>query len=145
MAGTMRLATASYAFLSAGGTCGASLLALSYAYQGIMDYGAPGGMFTVAITNAASTAPLHVEVRTTWTDLRGVSQTTPVPVGRPSNTQTFGGSALATQTLTLLLSGQGGLLTYEHVAGSALQVWILTASTVADAAGVSGAVTLWGN
>lgn len=136
-----RLALASYV-MSAAGASGASLMVLSYAMPAPNDLWG-GNVFTVHLTNAAPTAPLHVQMRTTWTDMNGTSQTTPVTLGFVSNTQTFGGSALYAQTLAFLVSGQGAVIPFGNVTGSAVQVWLLAASTTADAAGVSGAVQLW--
>lgn len=140
----VKLATASYA-LSAGGASGFSVMALSYAFSAPNDYAVPTGRVTLCITNGCTTAPIHVEMRSVWEGVSGVSSTSPMTVALLSNTYGFGGSAPVAQTLTLLPSGADAVLPYQFVAGSALQVWVLAASTVADAAGCSGQVTLWGN
>lgn len=136
-----RLALASYA-LSAGGTCGFSLVALSYALSAPHDF-APGTV-VVCLTNESTTAPLHVEVRSQWTDMASTVRTTPLTVARVSNSLGFGGtSSVQAQTLTLLASGQDATLPFQFWAGSMIQVVVYAASTVADAAGCSGQVALW--
>ena len=135
------LASVSYAMAPAGAS-GFSTLALSYVLSAPNDFW-PANTFCVGVVNTQTVAPLHVELRTTWTDINGVSQTTPLTVGRVSNTQTYGGSALYAQTLTLLLSGQNAIVPYDNIIGSAIQVWLLAASTTATNQGASGSITLW--
>ena len=135
------LATESYV-MSPGGASGYSLLAISYPMSSPNDFWVDN-TFCVALTNTQTVAPIHVEIRGTWTDMNGVSQTTAMPVGFPSNTQTYGGSAVALQTLTLLLSGQNATIPINNVIGSGLQVWLLAASTTATNQGASGSITLW--
>ena len=118
----LRLGIASYA-LSAGSVVGFSLLVLSYPIPA-MGFGQPG-TFVVGITNAAQTAPFNVNMRSTWTDQNGVSQTT------------------ASQNSYALTSGQNALLSFAGMVGSTMQVWIIAQAAVADAAGCSGQVTLW--
>ena len=139
----VRLATASYA-LSAAGASGFSLMVLSYALSSPQDFAAPQGTVTLCITNDSTTAPIHVELRSIWTGFNGVSQTTPVIHALTSNAQTYGGSALQNQQQTLLVSGQGAVLPFTYVVGSGIQVWLIAASSIADAAGCSGQVGLWG-
>lgn len=119
----LRLGIASYA-LSAGGAAGFSLLVLSYAVPPNW-LGGNAGNFVVGITNDSNTAPFNVNMRSTWLDQNGVSQTTPSQIS---------------YTLT---SGQDAILSFTGIAGSALQVWIIAQAAVADAAGCSGQVTLW--
>jgi hypothetical protein len=102
-----------------------------------------GNTFLVAVTNRVSNAPLLVELRSVWTDLNGVSTTTPVIPRYISNTATFGGAALQASPQTLLLSGTHAQIVYPAAAGTAVQVWLLAASSIADNAGCSGAVALW--
>ena len=137
-----RLALASYA-LSAGGACGFSLVALSYLMSAPQDF--TPGTVVVAVTNDSTTGPIHVQVRTTWTDQNSAVQTVPLTVDYVSNAATFGGvaSTVAPRSVVLLLSGIGAVLPFQFYTGSALQVVILAASTVADAAGVSGQISLW--
>ena len=118
----LRLGIASYA-LSAGGAAGFSLLVLSYPVPAM--WLGQGGTLVVGITNAAPTAPFNVNMRSTWTDQNGVSQTTP------------------SQSSYALTSGQNALLSFTGMVGSAMQVWIIAQAAVADAAGCSGHVTLW--
>ena len=135
------LANALYS-ISAAGASGFSQLAISCPLPGPLGYGVEN-TFCVAITNTQPAAPIHVEGRTTWTDANGTSQTTPIPVAYISNLFTFGGSALITQTLTLLTSGQNAIVRFDNVIGSALQIWLYAASTTATNVGASGAITLW--
>ena len=136
-----KLVTTSYA-LSAGGVSGFSMVALSYVLSSPNDLW-NGATFTVAITNDAPTAPLLVEVRTAWQGMNGASCVTPLAVDRISNNQSFGNSGALPVTATLLTSGRGGTLTYTGVAGSAIQVVIMSASSLADAQGCSGSISLW--
>lgn len=135
------LASVSYV-MSPGGASGYSLMALSCPISVSQDFWSEN-TYCIAVTNTVTTSPMHVEVRATWTDLNGVSQTTAIPTAKVSNFQGFGGSAIALQTLTLLLSGQNAVIPIDYVIGSAVQVWLLAASTTATNVGPSGLITLW--
>jgi hypothetical protein len=136
-----RLAVGSWA-LSAGGTSGASMVALSYALSAPNDFWG-NNTFVIGLTNNSTTAPLLIEMRTVWTGLNGVSCTAPMMITTASNIQSYGNSGVEPKTAYLLASGKGGLLPFTGVVASTIQCIIMAASTTADAAGASGSITLW--
>jgi hypothetical protein len=123
--------------------CGASLMLLSHPLSTYNDF-MPLRSVMVGVTNANSTLPVHIELRTVWTDINSALQTTPVVMERVSNTNAFGGSAFVAQSLLLLQSGNGAMVPYPVLAGSAMQVWMMLAASLASGSVASGQVTMWG-
>ena len=140
MRSNILLATSSISF-APGGTSGVSYMALSYGLRSDEGFLPLHGVLQVCLALSAPTAPVWVELRSTWPNALGVSQTTAQMVGRVSNTATFGLSAPQVQVQTLLLSGQQVMLPFEHVVGTTVQCWLIAASTTAVA--VTGDVAFW--
>ena len=136
------LANVLYSFSAAGGS-GTSVLAASVVLS------APGGdiqrqgRYAVLVTNNTSHVPLHLEPRVVCTDIQGVSTVVPHTMFLVSTTQSFGGSAAQAQSLILLLSGQDAIIPLDMVAGSALQIILLAASTTSATAAISGICQVW--
>lgn len=135
-----RLALVSYT-LTIGGACGASALVASVPLSAPDNMRAVGGKYVIALTNAASTVPLHLDLRLTYTDLLSTVQEVPFGQYLISNAMTYGGSAVTPRSLILLPSGQGIALTVDGWVGSALRVYVLAASDSTAAA--SGTCSVW--
>ena len=127
--------------LSADGVCGVSLMAASAIIRG--DDSHRQGKFVVMVTTLMSTAPVHVHPRVTFTDATGTCATVVHTQYFTSNAQAYGGSAVLGQGLVLVPSAQNVAVFLDGVAGSALQVWLLTASNTASSTPISGAVAIW--
>ena len=129
--------------LSAEGVSGTSLMAASWAMSAPAGDPRREGAYVVMVTNNAPTAPLHLHPRVVFTDPGGTSTTVAHVLNLISTTQAYGLSAPQVQTGVILLSGQGIALPLEFLAGSALQIWLIAASTTASAVYISGTVAIW--
>ena len=136
------LANVAYSFSAVGGS-GASVIAASVVLSAPGGDSQRQGRYAVLVTNNTSHAPLHVEPRVVFTDVTGVSTVVPHTMFLVSTTQSFGGSAAQVQSLLLLLSGQDALIPLEVLAGSALQIVLLAASTTSATAAISGMVAVF--
>ncbi len=130
----MLAAQGSYA-MGASAASGASALALSYALMTGMQ-NLMGNAFVLTVANASPTDPMHVEIRSIWTDKNSVSQTTTLGVGFS------GASAVTIQKLVLVGSSESIAIPYTNIVGSAIRVMLLNAISGTGAGG-SGTVALW--
>lgn len=137
MAGmNMLMARGSYA-LGASAASGASAVALSYALpMGINAI--VGGSLVLCVANAHPTDPVHIQLRSQWTDINNVSQSTHLGLALS------GASAVTTQTLTWVGSNESIAVPYTNIIGSALQVVVMNAIAGTSSLGASGVVALWG-
>ena len=136
MAGMNMLAARGAFSMITSAASGYSCMAISYTFPGGLE-GYVGGTVLVAVRNMSVTEAVHVELRSTWTDLAGVSQVATLGLGLS------GTSALTIQKIGLVGSNDGGVFPYTNVVGSALQVIILNAQSGVSAIGTSGVVALW--
>ena len=137
MAGMNILAAQGFFSMAASAASGYSSLALSYTFpRGIGSL--VGGSVVICIKNMSTTDPVHMEVRSLWTDMQGVSQTTTLGLGFS------GASALTVQKLALVNSSESVAFPYTNIIGSALQVIVMNAiSGTSSAAPGSGTVSIW--
>ena len=137
MAGmNMLAALGSYAF-GASAASGVSLTAISYTFPNGLDTLLAGSM-VLCIKNTHTADPVHVEMRSIWTDVNGVSQTTTIGVALS------GTSAPTIQKLIWVGSSEGVVIPYTNIVGSALKVVVLNAISGTAGTGASGTVSLWG-
>lgn len=129
--------------LQGNGTCGVSAVALSALFSSPGGLFPPGGNYLLTLTNDAAVAPIHIESRMLWTDKASTVQATPLAQFVTSNTQTFGGGAQEAQSLLLALSGSDVAVPLNHIAGSGVQIVVMTASNTASAVALTGHAALW--
>ena len=134
MAGMNMLAAQGFFSIVSSATSGTSSLAVSYPFSKGMG-SLMAGAIVICIKNSSSADPVHMEARTVWTDMQGVSQVTTLGVGFS------GASAVTIQKLTLVASGESIAVPYTNVVGSALQVWVMNAASTTSS--VSGTVSIW--
>ena len=137
MAGmNMLMARGSYTMANSAAS-GASAIALSYTLP--MGVNAlAGGSIVLCITNTHATDPVHVQLRSQWTDINNVSQSTHLGLALS------GTSAVTTQTLVWVGSNASIAVPYTNVIGSAVQVVVMNAIAGTTSLGASGVVALWG-
>lgn len=129
--------------LSADGISGVSLLAVSAAIgEKGMEFERQG-RYVLCITNSTSVAPIHVQPRVVFVDPAGTSTTLVHMDVFVSNPLAYGGSAALGKGLFLAASGENAAFPLTGVAGSALQLWVLTASTTASTVVISGVAAIW--
>ncbi len=122
-------AQGSYAFATSAAS-GVSALALSYAFPNGLD-SLVGGTFVLCVRNTSPTDPVHVEMRSLWTDMNNVSVTTTLGVA-------FSGtSAVTIQKLVLVNSGESIAIPYSNIVGSAVRVVMLNAIIGTSSIGAS--------
>ena len=137
MAGMNMLAARGSYALGASAASGASAIALSYALPMGMN-ALVGGSLVLCVTNVHATDPVHVQLRSQWTDMNNASQSTHLGLALS------GTSAVTMQTLTWVGSNASIAIPYTNVVGSAVQVIIMNAVAGTSSLGASGVVALWG-
>lgn len=137
MAGMNLLAAQGTYALGASAASGVSAVALSYTLpNGLRSM--MGGAVVLCVMNNHPTDAVHVQLRSIWTDMNGVSQTSVLGVG-------FSGtSAMTVQKMVLVASSESITIPYTNVIGSALQVVVLNAQAGVSSLGASGSVSIWG-
>ena len=137
MAGMNMLAAQGSYALGASAASGASAIAVSY----MLPMGRQaliGGSLVLCIANVHATDPVHVQLRSQWTDVNGTSQSTHLGIG------VSGTSAVTMQTLIWVGSNASIAVPYANVVGSAVQVVVMNAVAGTNSVGASGVVALWG-
>ena len=137
MAGmNMLAAQGSYAF-GASAASGVSITAVSYTLPNGMDALVAGSM-VLCVANVHTADPVHIQMRSLWTDMNGVSQTTTLGVALS------GTSAPTLQKLVWVGSSESIAIPYTNVVGSAVLVVVMNAISGTAGTGASGTVSLWG-